>query len=297
MKKILSFTVILFIIVSCQAQEKISFQKNNNDNTLLWEVTGNGLTKPSFLYGTFHMLCKDDIHFSLQLQKAVKESDHIYMEIKLDDPAMALSSMQYMTMKDGKILKDLYSDENYERVQNFFKDSLKMPLPLLQNMKPFFLVSLLMPNMMDCQDASGVEMELIKLAKEDDKEIKGLETIQFQASIFDSIPYEWQAQQLLNNIDSLSFMKEELVEMINLYKAQNLDSLAVLINKSEFAEDQYSDILLANRNQNWVAQLDIIMQNESVLVAVGAGHLPGAEGVISLLRKKGYTVTPLENVE
>jgi uncharacterized protein YbaP (TraB family) len=139
-------------------------------------------------------------------------------------------------------------------------------------------------------------MELIKVVKEYHKQIKGLETIQFQASIFDSIPYDFQAKELLKNIDSLSEMKDEFNTMVKMYKEQRMDTLAQLMNESEFSDDKYGKILLVNRNRNWVHKLDQIMKRTSVFVAVGAGHLPGKDGLINLLREMGYTVSPLENV-
>lgn len=269
--------------------------KNNNDNSLLWEVTGNGLNKPSFLFGTFHLLCKEDIHFGETLKNALKGSDYIYMEMDMDDPSVLMNAMKFMTMKNGKSLKDLYSTREYEKLQKFFSDSLKMPLQLFEKTKPYFLVALLYPKMMECKSPSGVEQELIKLAKEEKKEIEGLETLAFQSSVFDSIPYEWQAKELLKNIDSVQKYKEEFQKMVQIYKNQQLDSLEEHLNMSEFGGERFNELLLTNRNKNWAKRLDSAMKENSVFVAVGAGHLPGKEGVIELLRKKGYSVTPLKN--
>ena len=225
MKCIIVSFLICFGIAGCKAQKEHSFVKQKDNNTLLWQVSGNGLKHPSFLFGTFHLMCKEDIHFSSQLQEAVKASDEIYMELDMDDPSTLLSGMLYMNMKDGKKLSDLYTPEEYKKLQTYFTDSLNTPIMLLQRAKPYFLVALLYPKMMNCPSPAGVEEELLQIAKEDKKEIKGLETMQFQASVFDSIPYEWQAKELLKNIDSISVYKKEFDEMIKLYKSQQLDSM------------------------------------------------------------------------
>ena len=291
---IVSF-LISFGIAGCNAQKEHSFIKQKNNNTLLWQVSGNGLKHPGFLFGTFHLMCKEDIHFSNQLKEAIKSSDEIYMELDMDDPSTLLSAMLYMNMKDGKKLADLYTPEEYNKLQTYFADSLNTPIMLLQRAKPYFLVALLYPKMMNCPSPAGVEEELLKIAKEDKKEIKGLETMQFQASVFDSIPYEWQAKELLKNIDSFSVYKKEFDEMIILYKSQQLDSMQNMLVKSEFGSEEYKDLLLNDRNKKWVKELKEIMKNESVFVAVGAGHLTGEYGLISLLKKEGYTVEPLTN--
>lgn len=297
MKSILIIFGCCVFFVGCKSQNtKVAAKKQTDNNTLLWQVSGKGIIKPSYLFGTFHLLCKDDIHFSEQLKNSIKSADEIYMELDMDDPSTMLSGMLYMNMKDGKKLKDLYSPTDYKKVESYFIDSLHAPMMMLQSMKPYFLVALLYPKMMKCQTASGVEEELIKLAKEDKKEIKGLETVQFQASVFDSIPYEWQAKELLKNIDSFSFYKNEFDTMLLQYKNQQLSAMEKSLAKSEFESDEkYEDILLTKRNMNWVSQLKNIMKKESVFVAVGTGHLVGEKGLINLLRKEGYTVEPLVN--
>ena len=286
---------VLFVFISCTAQDQKEWAINKDNNTLFWKVSGKDLKKPSFLYGTFHLLCEEDIHMSDPLMNAISAVDTIYMEMDMDDPTMMLSAMMYMNMKDGKTLKDLYSPEEYKRLESYFSDSLKMPMMLFQKMKPYFLVALLYPRMMDCPTPSGVEQEIIKLAKDAKKEINGLETMQLQASVFDSIPYEWQARELMNNIDSFPKYKKEFDGMVKMYKNQQMDSLEKTISKSEFGGEEYSEFLLGNRNRNWVEQLSTKMNKSSLLVAVGAGHLPGKDGLIDLLRKEGYTVEPLKN--
>jgi hypothetical protein len=217
------------------------------------------------------------------------------MEMDMDDPSIMLSGLLYMNMKDGKKLKDLYTDAEYKKVANYFTDSVGIPLMMLQSIKPYFLVAMLYPKMMKCKNASGVEGELMSIAKEDKKEIKGLETMQFQSSVFDSIPYEWQAKELLKNIDSFSIYKKEFDTMLLQYKNQQLSAMEISLAKSEFGSDKYEDILLTKRNLNWVGQLKTIMQKESVFVAVGAGHLVGEKGLLNLLKKEGYTIEPLLN--
>jgi uncharacterized protein YbaP (TraB family) len=183
----------------------------------------------------------------------------------------------------------------YKKIESFFNDSLHMPFVMFQKMKPYFLVALLYPKMMKCKTFSGIEEGILKLAKENKKEIFGLETMEFQAAVFDSIPYEWQAKELMKNIDSLDKGKNEFDTLMNAYKNQQMDVLEKLISKSEFGTEEYEDVLLNRRNANWVEKLDTIMKSKSVFVAVGAGHLLGKKGLIKLLRKAGYSVDPLIN--
>ena len=298
MKLLCSGVLISVLFCACSAQQNKTGTaiKNPDNNTLLWQISGKDLKKPSYLFGTFHLLCKDDIHFSAQLKSALQSSDEIYMELDMDDPSTIMSGLLYMNMKGDKKLKDLYSPAEYKKIEGYFNDSLHTPLLMLQSMKPYFLVAMLYPKMMNCKNASGVEEELMQLAKENKKEIQGLETMQFQASVFDSIPYEWQAKELMKNIDSFASYKKEFDTMVDQYKSQQLNEMGSALAKSEFGSDsKYEGLLLNDRNKNWVQQLKKIMARESVFVAVGAGHLVGEKGLISLLRKEGYIVDPLLN--
>ncbi len=292
----LSIFSCLWLMLSCNAQtKKPSLLTNKDDNTLLWQISGNGLQKPSYLFGTFHLMCKDDVQFSDQLKTAVANASTVYMELDMDDPALMLSGMMMMTMKGGKKLTDFYSQEEYRKIEIFFKDSLSAPLSFLQTMKPFMLVALLYPKMMPCKTVSGVEEELMKLAKAQKKEIKGLETMELQAAVFDSIPYEEQAKDLLKSIDSMELNRKNFDTMMRVYKSQRLSAIEALFNKSELGIQNHEDILLTKRNLNWVEQLGTVLKKENVFIAVGAGHLVGKNGLITLLRKKGYKVVPLQN--
>ncbi|WP_301921410.1 TraB/GumN family protein [Ferruginibacter sp.] len=295
MKLIKTFGLMIFFY-SCHAQSDSSkLLLNKDDNSLLWQVSGNGLKQPSYLFGTFHLMCKNDIHFSNQLTTAVNRAEKVYMEIDMDDPETILGGMMLMTMKDGKTLQQLYSEADYKKIRQYFTDSLKTPLPFIARIKPFFLEALLYPKMMPCKLISGVEEELMKVAKTQKKEIKGLETMEFQAAVFDSIPYEEQAKELLQSIDSMASNKKSFDTMMQVYKNQQINEIENLFSKSESGMENHQDLLLNNRNKNWLAQLKSIMKTNPVFVAVGAGHLVGKQGLIALLRKEGYMVQPLLN--
>ncbi|MEO7960636.1 MAG: TraB/GumN family protein [Ginsengibacter sp.] len=281
--------------VSCTAQQTEDFKIQKTGNSLLWQVSGNELKKPSFLFGTFHLLCKNDIQISGQLKDAIRVADNVYMELDMDDPSTLLGGMLYMNMIDGRNLRDLYTEEEYAKVRTFFEDTLHVPIMMFQKAKPYFLVALLYPRMLACKQMGSIEEELVKVAKQNNKEILGLETIQLQASIFDSIPYEWQAKELLKNIDSVAFYQEEFNEMLRMYKSQDMDSIESMVGKSEFGSEEYQELLINKRNRSWVHTLKKVMKTESVFVAVGTGHLTGENGLISLLRKEGYWVEPLVN--
>jgi uncharacterized protein YbaP (TraB family) len=140
---------------------------------------------------------------------------------------------------------------------------------------------------------------IMKQAKANQIKIKGLETMAYQLSIFDTIPYKMQALQLVKYVDAAKTGKDddakEYDKLLNAYKDQDLSKLEEITKASDIGISSFTDILLYNRNRNWIEKLKDILADHSVLVAVGAGHLPGDKGLINLLRKAGYTVKPVPN--
>lgn len=293
MKKLGLGLLIAFTSVVALAQEKM-------EKTLLWQVSGNGLEKPSYLFGTIHMICSEDAVLSDSLINIIKNSDQVYFEVDMDNLFEMLGVMKKMKMRDDTTLADLLTKDDYEKVKNYFqeKESL-VPFDVLETYKPMLAASLLMEPSSTCKSSEAMEEVIMKEAKADQKKIKGLETMAYQLSIFDTIPYKMQALQLVKYVDDVKKGKDdnakEYDKLLNAYKDQDLSKLEEITTASDITISSFTDILLYNRNRNWVEKLKDIMADHSVLVAVGAGHLPGEKGLINLLRKAGYTVKPVPN--
>jgi uncharacterized protein YbaP (TraB family) len=273
-------------------------QSSKNDNTLLWRISGKGLAKSSYLFGTIHMICADDIQLSDSLRSAIRKADDVYLELDMDNMFELMSVMTKMKMRGDTTLSDLLTAPEYEKVKAFFKQKGGMlPFSMLETYKPMLAASTLMQGAIDCDNAIAMEQLVMTEAKKNDKSIKGLETMSFQMSIFDSIPYSVQAKQLLNFIETSgdSSSKKEFENMMNAYRSQELKKLEEITIKEDLGMERFTEIMLYNRNQQWAEKLERIMVGQSLVIAVGAGHLPGEKGVISLLRKKGYKVEPVKN--
>ncbi len=274
-------------------------QSSKQPNTLLWKVSGNGIEKPSYLFGTIHMLCKEDAFLGVKLVEAIEQADKVYLELDMDNLFEMLGVISKMKMKNDTTLADLLTPEEYKKTKEYFQEKSSMlPFSVLETYKPMLASSLLLESSMVCDESVAMEQLIMAEAKKHKKPLEGLETMAYQMSIFDSIPYKVQAKELFKTIsvgEKETDGDKEFREMMKAYKEQNLEKLGEMISKSDDGMMQYEDLLLFNRNRNWVEKLKKIMPTKSVVVAVGAGHLPGEKGVISLLRKAGYTVTPVEN--
>jgi len=263
-------------------------------HTLLWRISGKKITRPSYLFGTMHVLCAKDAALSDSLKSAIARVDEIYFEINLGDMAGMLNSMKYMRMNDSKRLSDLLKPDEYARVKEYFaKHNSMLPFSLLERFKPMLISGLVEEQALDCETTDGMELMIMKELH--NKPVNGLETVEFQAGLFDSIPYEQQAKDLVNYIDSSEEYKKMTLELAEVYKQQDLDRIDSLSRKGDPGMSNYMDLLLYGRNRKWADKLATLLPQKSLLIAVGAAHLPGENGVIGLLRKQGYTLTPMKN--
>ncbi|RYY96063.1 MAG: TraB/GumN family protein [Chitinophagaceae bacterium] len=294
---VLAFVCALAISIGT-AQTPVAQTESPDPNTLLWRVSGKNLSQPSYLFGTMHMLCAGGIELSDSLRGAIKAADAVYLELDMENMQELMGVMARMRMNGDTTLKDLLSKDQYDSIRSFFarKPGL-IPFSMLEKFKPMLAASALMEADMECENPVGMEQLIMKEAKREKRPVRGLETMAFQMSIFDSIPYTLQARQLLDYVQNYgnADARREFEEMATAYVTQQLDKLESITKRENMGINQYMDLLLYRRNATWVAKLKELMPGKSLVVAVGAGHLPGDKGVIALLRAAGYTVEPVAN--
>lgn len=266
-----------------------SFFTNAQEKSLLWEISGNGLSKPSYLYGTIHVICPKDYFMTDSTKAAFDKTDQVYLELDMDDPSMMTKMTQTMMLPNGKKMKDYLKPEDYTLLSDYFKQKMGMSLDQIGGMKPFALMSMLYMTLLTCQPQS-YELVFTQMATNAKKEMLGLETVEFQMGVFDQIPYEKQAEMLVGMVRKKEDSAKEFGDMVALYKAQDVEGLLKVMDDSEWDFNGYEDILLSNRNAAWVPVMEKAMQEKPTFFAVGAGHLGGKKGVLSLLKKQGYTL-------
>ena len=270
--------------------------EDESSKSLLWKVTGNDLSAPSYVFGTIHMIDAEDYFLPNGTLTALEQSSLVVFEIDMNEMTDITKLMPLMqkAMMDGDVsLKDLLSDEEYALVKSHFAE-LGLPLFFLEKIKPMFLTVFatgdFSPGDLQSGRIKSYEMEFAELAKDGSKEIAGLETIEYQIGIFDAIPYEDQAKMLIEAIKSSDTEDSSLQELVELYKQQDVEGLYQMM-KGDESIGEYEDILLNQRNNNWIPIMEDMMTNGATFFAVGAGHLGGPNGVLQLLRQKGYKVT------
>ncbi|MBU6343381.1 MAG: TraB/GumN family protein [Bacteroidetes bacterium] len=301
MKKISIWLLPLLGFFACKSAEKAVYTPDQlvpTEHALLWKISGNGLKKPSYLYGTIHIIPKSQFSLAAPTRQALNSAQQLIFEIDMKEMLNMGTQMSMLTksfMAGGKTLKDLLPPEDYLFVKSKM-GNLAMPGNIMERLKPMFLSTLLsteqegMPNK---GQSTSVEMELYQLWKKRKLPTGGLEHADFQISLFDSIPYEAQARMLVEGLRSDTLLQNgasELDKMNDMYAHEDINAMQALIGDDSGEMGQYEEILLLKRNRNWIPVMGNYMRQRPCFFAVGSGHLGGKEGVIALLRKAGYRV-------
>lgn len=270
----------VFAIVSLNAQ-------------LLWKISGNGLSQHSYLYGTIHIMPKDKFLVSPKIRDAFNNSALMALEVDLDlDFKTKIQMAQEMILPGGKTIKDYMTVEDFKKLNSFCLDSLKMKKRKLKKyyrFKPFFFSSVVAQEQMG--ETSSYELEFMKMAKKRKMKTIGLESIEFQMQTINKISIEDQAKMLVQEFGSNPSVQFD--EMLNLYLKEDLEGLYKVVSEESNAIPEFNHNFLVVRNKNWIPVIEKNISSNAFFIAVGAAHLPGENGVIQLLREKGFTVEPV----
>ncbi len=268
------------------------------ENALLWKISAPGLPKPSYLYGTIHIIASKDYRMPAAVRSALASTKCLTTEIdlkKMFNLGAMLSLVTKANMKNGVTLRKLLSAEDYKLVQSKFEEK-GLPGQMFDRMKPMFTSMMLGDETggkgMQTGETTSVEMELYGLAQDRDMATDGLETVDYQLSMFDSIPYEAQAKMLVEAVKSGDAGGDEFEKMAKLYLSQDINRMAAEATGDDFGA--YTDLLLNNRNANWIPKIGRQVVSRPTFFAVGAGHLGGEKGVVKRLRLAGWTVEPVK---
>ena len=279
MKTKLTFLILLILVsISSQAQ-------------LLYKIEGKGLQKPSYIYGTIHIMPKKQFVISESITTALKECETLVMEVDINmDLKTQIDAAQRSLLPDGKTIADITSVENAQKIRQFCMDSLRWKeskYTRMSRLTPFFLTSVILQDLIG--KSKSFEVELNKLAEKNKITTLGLETIQLQMDLVNDVPYDEQIKLLL---EGLTTNNSEYNNMLDCYLKKDINKLGELMNDAELSPEFYSNFLV-KRNQNWLPLISKLAQEKPIFIAVGAGHLPGEQGVLKLLQGAGYTVTSI----
>ncbi len=270
-------------------------QTTKGSNSLLWEISGNGLKKPSYLFGTHHLIPAKFADTMKVLQEKLKSADAVVGEIVMDSTIQ--KRMAPFLMMKNNTLDSLLTKAEFKEVEDYFKT--RQPgfeLKELNNYKPAMVSLMIMlfdnPDMLK-DVGEGLDNSFQNYAKKNAKSLIGLETAEYQAALLFDGDLEKQKKALLKSVREIAKSKQKMQELKTYYLTQNIDKLTDFFKIQDEETKEFMTELLKNRNKRWLDQLPTLMQNQSLFIAVGAGHLVGSEGLIKGLQLKGYVLKPV----
>ncbi|MEX0811803.1 MAG: TraB/GumN family protein [Chitinophagales bacterium] len=262
-------------------------------NALIWEISHPDIEHKSYLMGTIHIADARVLEF-FETYKA-ETFDHaetVALEIEMDGNVFE-NIFQLMVPEASYNMKAHLSEADYQQLSEWLKKKHGMKLSRFERIKPIFFYFLINDFGPGADNQMFLDEYIYHLAEENDKKRVGLEDVSEQIAAFDSIPYSDQFELLLSSLDQRRGEKRAYNKLLKAYTKQNLNKLEKLMVKE--MPDIFYEMLIDRRNENMTAAMLPILKESASFIAVGAGHLPGENGLIKLLRKEGYILKPVSN--
>lgn len=288
MKTLLAITILLYSHF-IWAQDTVKYE-----NALLWEITGNDLEEPSYIFGTIHLIPADDYFFTDIMKEKFENCKTLALEIDINMSLIEQVSLaKKIILPDNKFLSDYMTDEEYKKFSDYVLDSLKIKKSKwnqIIKIKPLFSIIIILNELLP--KTKTYETELNKIAKKKKIDVIGLETADYQIDVLNSISIEKQVEMITEDEQEEDMLKEYF-KMVSVYKEQNINELLEMYKEDETMLE-FEDELLIQRNSNWIPVIEKQIKKGSTFIAVGAMHLPGMKGVLNLLMLQGYSVSPVK---
>ena len=298
MKRNLLLLSVLFIALFAGVSEiTAQTSKKQTDNSgVLFKITGKNLKKPSYLLGTFHLICEKDLFPIETIKSYVSQTDQLMLELDLNDPTIQQKTLAGLMLSDGKTSKDYLKPEEYAKLDDLFKDFVGVSFDRFQTFKPFMdsTVITMSPKIIGCQAVPGYDKILADAAAADKKSVIGLETIEDELAAINAQPLEQQFAALYKIAADPEKSIADFKKLYALYLTQNSGELYKFMEVQMKSEPGFQENLLNKRNAKWLPTIEKNIIAAPSFIAVGDGHLGGEKGIINLLRKKGYKLTPIK---
>ncbi|HET6227215.1 MAG TPA: TraB/GumN family protein, partial [Bacteroidia bacterium] len=263
-----------------------------NNNSILWEINGNGLKKPSYLFGSIHITDKKVFNFPDSVLAKLKQCETAAFELNLDSVSGMMLENAIKQAKKRKVDEILSKNEMAKlkkelKKKNISIDNIDNEVPL--NLYNRYNESLRKKDKKDM--STFLDGYLFRIAHLYGKDIIGIETYEEQMNAFDNMQDDDQKKLLMSMADSTYNPREYMDSLVSLYIRQDVKGLYTMV--SGVSAGDFENIVLIKRNYVMDRRIDSLIQRRSAFICVGAGHLSGTEGLIALLSKRGYTVKPL----
>ena len=260
----------------------------------LWKISGK--QNAIYLVGSVHMLTKDYYPLNPALDAAFKESNLLVEEADLGElqgPDSLLLLAARGTLPDDQSLDKVLSASTYAQVSKRL-DRVGLPVELLQRLKPWVLALTFLQ--LEWQKAGfdpnlGLDKHFYDRAHQDGKEVQGLETVEYQLSLFDSMTMQQQDRMLADTLKGLDTEIANVNKIVDAWKTGDAPAVERIMLADLKQDPAMYQRLLVQRNQSWLPKLEALFGRRGhAFVVVGAAHLVGPDGLVAMLKTKGYSV-------
>lgn len=262
----------------------------------LWEVSSDKATL--FLLGTVHLLKPGTHVVSPVAEAAFQQAQTILLELDLDEAGSPASQQVFArkALLQGETLKDKVSSETLALAVEKI-EAMGLSFDRLRSLKPWSLglsLTLFKLQTLGFDPKHGVDRYYFDSGKQAGKEIRALETMEYQLDRFDGMSERLQEEMLLQTLKDLDHFEEEIEQLVQAWSRGEVEALAELMQESFEDFPGLYQRLIVERNKNWLLRIESLLDRPgTTLVVVGALHLVGSESVVALLEKQGYAVKQL----
>lgn len=285
MKRAYLILFLLVLVLQTRAQ-----------HSLIWKVSGNGLTRTSYIMGTLKFIGEKEYYLQPNAITLLKQSNLFAIEDQVDHHAQHEMNVATHFPK-GQSLSKVMPPEDYKKLKDLFQKEFKVSSKAFEknyaHIKPLPL-SIVMTRLSLGEKVKFYDIEMLKIAKENNLDAFSLEAIEREAEALNSFSIEDQVRALKHTVDNFDAQKEEFRKVMADYKAGNLEeifeyTMHPIENNPTFIHEFY-----VKRNQEWLPKIERMVKENNAFICLGIAHLEGEKGILKLLEAKGYTLTPVE---
>lgn len=274
--------------ILCIASVSLAQEKSKLENSVLWKIEHPNLDQPSYLFGTLHIMCEEDFSIPEKVLESMESVDELVLEVNLSDPK-EMQTLQTEMTNASKISEDL-TEEQFTKLDAFTQKIMGLPLHNFDNYGISTLYSMMASKMLPCTRIKAMETELTQIAAQKNINIASLEKVSEQ---FNYIKKAYPSMESYRLIFLFNEYKKDFNDAIQFYKNEDIAATVRLISQEKYMNSNSKHYMLNLRNTKWATKMPAMMKAKSNLFAIGAAHLVGENGLIPLLREKGYIVTPV----
>ncbi len=280
----LLFLPLTFFFIFGQAQD-----------SPLWQISGNGLTQPSYLFGSLKFTHEKYFKVPEVVTQKIKASKLFAIEDQVDHHAQHELNSALHFPKGETLATQLKPDE-YKKVVAFFEKEFHLSKLNFEmkygKMKPLAL-SIAMTRLSLGEKVKFYDIELLRIATKNKVKTYSLEPIEREAQALNAYPLLNQTRALLYSVEHFEEQKSEFQKLMALFPLGTLDEIFQYSQHPTEGNPIFIEEFYFKRNAEWLPKIEKMVKTEPSFICIGVSHLEGDQGLLALLKSKGYTLTSI----